>query len=563
MSKTNSFYNNPLFYIGIIVLVNLLQSAFTELANDEAYYWVFSQNLDWGYFDHPPGTPILIALGHSLLKNELGVRLFIVLANAVSIWCIWKVIQPKNTLLFFAMLFSCVIAHFGFMAAPDSSLLLTVSVFIVLLKYYLEEDKWYYTLALLLTIAAIGYSKYHGIVVLIFAFLPNVHILKRWSFWLIILGATILLIPHFYWQYVNDFPTFRFHLFDRSPEPYRIAFVFEYILGQLLVFGPFVGFILFWAAFKSKSENAFHRTMKWCFYGIFGFFLFNSFRGRVEANWTATGMIPLLYLAYHFIENRQKTVRWIYRIAVPTLILIFAFRIILAFEIVPRRIIRLSREFHGWDKWAMDLKKNVGDSPVIFYNDYPKASKYQFYAQGDGNSVSTVHHAGNQYDLLVKAEEDLQGKDVKRIYGVPKEDKEGIILGENVETVKIANYKNFHFTNRLRIKINNPVNVSAPNERFFMEIEMFNPTENDIIFQGNNNKKLELRYFVFEYKSEVKRGLAMKEFPLKNLNAGEKKSFKIEIQAPENTGKYRYRIAIFNGVFNEQNTNFQKLVVNE
>ncbi len=561
MSKTKAILNNPLFYIGIVVLINLLQSVFTELANDEAYYWVFSQNLDWGYFDHPPASPLLIAMGYALFKNELGVRLFIVLANALSIWCIWKTIAPKNTLLFFAMLFSCVIAHFGFMAAPDSSLLVTVSLFILLLKYYLDNDNWYYTLALTLVVASIGYSKYHGIVVLLFTLLPNLHLLKRRSFWVIIFGATILLIPHFYWQYIHDFPTFRFHLLDRSPEPYRIGFVFEYILGQLLVFGPFIGFILFWAAFKFKPEERFERTMKWCFYGIFGFFLFNSFRGRVEANWTATGMIPLLYLAYHYIENREITVRWVYRIAVPTLILVFAFRIILAFNVLPKRVVRLSDEFHGWKKWAMDLKELSGETPVIFYNNYQKVSKYKFYADGNSHSPSTVEHAGNQYDLFYGDEERLQGKNALRYYNVAEDDPNGIWLGDEVEKIKFDTLNDFHFTDRVRIKIQNPINKCAPNDRITQNIEIFNPTEKDIDFVGNNGKKLELRYFIFEFKKEVKRGLAMPEFPLKSLKAGETKSFQIEIQAPETPGKYRYRISIYNGIFDEQNANFQKLVV--
>ncbi len=561
MSKTRNLLNNPFFYIGIVVVVNLLQSAFTKLANDEAYYWVFSQHLAWGYFDHPPASPVLIAMGYALFKNEFGVRLFIVLANALSIWCIWKMILPKNTMLFFAMMFSCIIAHFGFMAAPDSSLLVTVSVFLVLLKYYLENDNWYYTLALTLAVAAIGYSKYHGIVVLFFALLPNLYLLKRRSFWVIIIGATILLLPHFYWQYIHDFPTFRFHLFDRSPEPYRIGFIFEYLLGQLLVFGPFIGFILFWAAYKSKTEDRFDRTMKWCFYGIFGFFLFNSFRGRVEANWTATGMIPLLYLAYHYIENRENTIRWVYRIAVPTLVLVFAFRIVLAVDIFPKRVVRLSDEFHGWDKWAIDLKEIAGDTPVLFYNNYQRGSKYQFYANGNSHSPSTVSHAGNQYDLFIETEENLQGKDAFLFYGVPEDDPNGIWLGDKVERVKYDTLRDFHYTDRLRIKLQNPISKCASGERLTQQIDIINPTKKEIVFKGNNGKKLELRYFIFEFKKEVKRGLAIPEFPLESLKAGETKSFQIEMEAPDTPGKYRYRIAIYNGIFDEQNSNFQKLIV--
>ena len=61
--------------IGLFIwwLINLLQAAFTELAHDEAYYFMFSQQLDWGYFDHPPMTALLIWLG-SFMGGEFGVR---------------------------------------------------------------------------------------------------------------------------------------------------------------------------------------------------------------------------------------------------------------------------------------------------------------------------------------------------------------------------------------------------------------------------------------------------------------------------------------------------------
>lgn len=563
MSKTKDLLNNPLFYLGIVVFINLLQSAFTELANDEAYYWVWSQNLAWGYFDHPPATPFLISLGYAFFKNEFGARLFIVLANALSIWCIWKTVFPKNNLLFFAMLFSCVIAHFGFIAAPDTSLLLTVSAFVLLLKYYLDNDNWCYTLALTIVVASIGYSKYHGIVIMFFALLSNLHLLKRWSFWVIVFGATVLLLPHFYWQYVNDFPTFRFHLLDRSQVPYKINFAFEYIFGQLLVFGPFIGLILFWAAYKATAENSFDRTMKWCFYGIFGFFLFSSFKGRVEANWTATGMIPLLYLSYKYIENRENLVRWVYRIAVPTLILVFAFRFIIAVDVFPDRVVRISDEFHGWDKWAKDLKAIAGDMPVISYNNYQRCSKYQFYAGGKGHSVNTVMRSGNQYNLFTEAEENLQGKDVLLLTILDPDDPDGTWLGGNMHNVKLDTFKNFYFTNRVRIKVNNPVQELAPNERYKMEISCHNPTDKEIVFKGNGGVSPELRYYIFEKDRNnlLGKGLAATVFPLGKLKPGESQVVQIELQAPETPGKYRYRIGIFNGIFDEQNTNFRKLTV--
>jgi len=92
-------------------ILNLIQSYFTELWHDEAHYWMFSQHLAWGYWDHPPMTPLLVKLGYALIPNELGVRFFIVLINTATIYFLYKIVSPRNVKLFFMMVFGTAIVH--------------------------------------------------------------------------------------------------------------------------------------------------------------------------------------------------------------------------------------------------------------------------------------------------------------------------------------------------------------------------------------------------------------------------------------------------------------------
>jgi len=39
--------------LGLLLVLNVMQAWLTELDPDEAYYWIYSRQLDWGYFDHP------------------------------------------------------------------------------------------------------------------------------------------------------------------------------------------------------------------------------------------------------------------------------------------------------------------------------------------------------------------------------------------------------------------------------------------------------------------------------------------------------------------------------
>src|SRR6202034_2758484 len=90
------------FYsLWFILLV--IQARYTELFSDEAYYWNYSTNLAWGYFDHPPVIAFLIRCGYSIFHNELGVRLFPVIFSTASIFIIESLIKPKDLKLYYVI----------------------------------------------------------------------------------------------------------------------------------------------------------------------------------------------------------------------------------------------------------------------------------------------------------------------------------------------------------------------------------------------------------------------------------------------------------------------------
>ena len=112
--------------IGLFIwwLINLLQAAFTELAHDEAYYFMFSQQLDWGYFDHPPMTALLIWLG-SFMGGEFGVRFFFTILQPLYLWILWCIIRPRDphrsdaTIFLIASAALPILQLYGFIAVPD------------------------------------------------------------------------------------------------------------------------------------------------------------------------------------------------------------------------------------------------------------------------------------------------------------------------------------------------------------------------------------------------------------------------------------------------------------
>src|SRR5882757_3122251 len=78
------------FLIGWTIL-NAVQAYTLEIHADEAYYWLYSKFLDWGYFDHPPMVAIFIRIGDSIIHSEFGVRLMTVLSSTLSVYVLWRI----------------------------------------------------------------------------------------------------------------------------------------------------------------------------------------------------------------------------------------------------------------------------------------------------------------------------------------------------------------------------------------------------------------------------------------------------------------------------------------
>src|SRR5690348_8850623 len=85
------------------VAIRLVFAAVIPLFPDEAYYWEWSRRLAAGYFDHPPGIPILVRAGTALAgASSFGVRLFPVLAGLVAAIATtsvaWRIASPTSAL---------------------------------------------------------------------------------------------------------------------------------------------------------------------------------------------------------------------------------------------------------------------------------------------------------------------------------------------------------------------------------------------------------------------------------------------------------------------------------
>ncbi|MBS0028484.1 ArnT family glycosyltransferase [Chitinophaga sp. 22321] len=420
-------YKN-LFLLTWLVL-GLLQACFSELWDDEAYYWVYSRHLDWGYFDHPPMIALLIKIGYGIFHNELGVRLLIVVVNTLTLWITARLIASKDNKLFYLLIGAMGAMQIGgILAVPDVPLIFFAAIYFWVYRNFVNEQTWKNTILLGLSMALMFYSKYHGVLLVFFTVLSNINLAKVFKFYVACIITTVLFLPHIYWQYTHGFPSLQYHLVDRNASSYDISYSLDYLGGQLLLFGPLLGWLILYYAFRCPIQNSFERALKFCVIGVLSFFLLSTFKGRVEANWTVMLFTPVVILAHQAIVRKGWSQKWLLYTLPVTLLLVLVTRVYMIWDFMPG--VEIRPEIHHNREWTSQVAARAQGKPVVFINSYQRPSKYMFYTGQLSYSLNSRYSRRSQYNFW-DTETELWGKPVMVVF----EPGMGIPITDSLKTV--------------------------------------------------------------------------------------------------------------------------------
>ncbi len=371
-----------LLWLGVWWLLNLVQAACSELANDEAYYHMFAESLDWGYFDHPPVTALLVWLGEHLFGGELGVRFFFTLLQPLYLWVLWRLIRPADVTCKDASLYvtlsaaTLMLQLYGFIAVPDGPLLFSAAIFLLTLKYFADNRSfsWFW---LGCAMALMAYSKYHGALVVIFALAANPRLLLQPTLYLSGVVTLVLLIPHLLWQYNHEWASFVYHLSARNAT-FQISYLTDYIVNMLVVFNPFFVplYIKAWRAVKPISVV--DRTLKFFPPAFISFFLISALRGYVQPQWTIVAALGLLYILFTYARRHLRTRRYLMRMGLVTILLVGLVRGIMIFN-----PLGLHMEVFDNPESYGRIAELANGRPILFNGNYSHAAKYRFYTAGE------------------------------------------------------------------------------------------------------------------------------------------------------------------------------------
>ncbi len=531
-----------IIYISVWFVVNLVQAAITELAHDEAYYWLYSRHMEWGFFDHPPMIAFLIKIGTLFSNDELAVRIFPVILGTLSILMLYFLIPDvsKEISLFIALSLSVVIiqSHVGgLLAIPDLPLVFFFLLFLVLYKNYLEKDTVILALLLGITGACMLYSKYHGILVLFFMLISNVKIMSRRSFWIIPVIISVLMLPHLLWQIRNGFPTFEYHLIGRS-RSYSVQHTINYVLSQILIAGPFVSIILIFHGFKRKSANLFEKSLKYIMIGFFSFFFLSSFKGHVEAHWTAIAFVALFILAFKGIKESKKARKWTYVLFIPSVIMVVFIRISLVHNIFHLKT-NVPHEFLHWDQWASEIESIAGDRDVVFMNTFQRPSKYIYYTHKFATSLNNYHYRKNQFDIW-PYEDSVQNENILLIHAEYPEDTLITSAREKYPYKKLDNFRSYY---NLPVKTDIKEISGKSCDKFDIPVSIYNPRTCTVDFVSDSlyETTLEMNFY---HKGILYYSETCYFFTTERIPSKETLNLLLSVELPKEEGRYQMVIAM-------------------
>lgn len=395
--KTGAATRLFLFFLLVWLLLNGIQAILTELDPDEAYYWVYSQQLDWGYFDHPPMIALLIRLSSQVIPGTLGVRFFPVVLSLGTFYFLWRTLKLEQNLagtrVFIALVLAMPFLHvYSFIATPDAPLLFFAALYLWLYRRFLQRADWGTTFLLGTTMAALLYSKYHGVLLILLLLAAQWRVLKRPQFYVASIWGFLLFSPHLYWQFAHDFPSFTYHLTGRN-DRYVWRYTSTYLYNQLLVFSPFMVYFLGTALARLRSVDAFERGWKLLILGFFFFFLSLTAKGHAEPQWTLIAVLPAILVLEQAVERHLINRRWVLRMSGLSLLFLLLARILI---ILPQQ--RVDSDFHKKHR-AYIVEAEAAGLPVLYMDTYRAPSKFAFYTGQRPYALTDVYYRKNQYDL--------------------------------------------------------------------------------------------------------------------------------------------------------------------
>ena len=373
-------------------LFRLILLPFMGLMPQDAYYYLYGQNLSLSYFDHPGMIGYILRIFTDVFGQSIfSVKFADFVITSLTILSFYKLAsyflsEEKIQRAFVLFASTIFVSILSFNSTPDVPLLLFWTLSIICLYKAIFEDKKSYWILGGIAMGLAFDSKYTALVLqiglLAFLVFSNKYrklLLSPWL-WISLVISAAVTFPVWYWNYQNDFASFAFQSSERTSSITEFKFSSSYFFGamghQMFLLLPvlFLIFITFTykyvkrALLKFKIPQAKTLFLLAFFIPTFvGFFALTPIYW-VKLNWMMPSYITGIILAGMFISKKLLKIQMIFSIVFHVL-----FSLQILFYLVP---IKSDDTWVGWKELAIETSKLQEKLPntFVFSDDNYKTS---------------------------------------------------------------------------------------------------------------------------------------------------------------------------------------------
>lgn len=478
--------------IAVILVLRLLMIGLSPvgLSHDEAYYWDWSRNLDWGYYSKPPMIAWLIAASTSIGGSiDFFVRLPAVLLSTAGLVAVYLLARSMydQRVAWWALLLTAAMpgsVALGFLMTIDAPLMFAWTATLYGLWRATSGNSikrgWLGFAAVTMGLGLLSKQTMLAIYPLTLIYLLANSGTRKffldWSLWAWGIGSFLFLTPVFWWNARHGWPTLQ-HTREHFQETSiglldRLKDGFEFWGTQFGVYSP-VTFTLIAAtllviAFRIRRLSR-AETFLMCFslLPLIGILLL-SFRQRLEPNWPAPFYVSAIILTVvtvcqgkltwpgfrdRRILHRAFAIGALFAVITMVTPALMQWSVLRGQQIDP--LIRL----HGWQQLAHEIEshREIGRdgqrTPILVTAGRAETAELAFYLP-DQPEVSLWRHDAvidSQYDLWARPYPTLDepvlilappGQPLPAIFNV---DASAKVSAEDIE-IAIGNGRSLRFT---------------------------------------------------------------------------------------------------------------------
>ena len=312
-------------WLTVVVLSLFLLKVFSisltdfDLFGDEAQYWLWSKDLNFGYFSKPPLLAWLISVYSELFGDSFfSLKLLPILlyfCTALVVYDLSKNIGlDKNNAVCCSLIFLIIpgVSFSTFIISTDVLLLLfwTLSLNELIKIKNKQDTKSFLLLGVFLGLAFLSKyaAVYFVICLLIYIIIDNsfkkFFIKNYLGFLLSFVCAFVILFPNLIWNFKNGWVTFQHTSDNANFNNIDISFFrgVEFLLFQALMVGPFL-FLGAMINLKNINFDKSHKILLVFSMPIFVIVSIEAVIVRANANWAAPALISFYLFLYITLKN--------------------------------------------------------------------------------------------------------------------------------------------------------------------------------------------------------------------------------------------------------------------